>query len=233
MVSLTALLGVALAIIPSAITAPNSPVPFDHSLSLAHRLHARQGTPWQWWTEGRGQFSCQQQGGGKYSCTWNGQAGGGMVAGTGWTAGRKTVKWSGTYNPKGPGYLSLYGWTRNPLIEYYVVESWDILAPGEKWTWRSNYTSDGINYQFYTAQRVNKPSIAGTATFTQYFGVRSADQMNVGPVNGTMTTGNHFDAWSKAGYRLGGFERAMYFVTEAFSNGTKLPSGTSTITVGQ
>lgn len=53
----------------------------------------------------------------------------------------------------------------------------------------------------------------------------------MGAVSGTLNTATHFDAWNKAGYRLGGFERAMYFVTEAFANGTKLPSGTSTITV--
>jgi endo-1,4-beta-xylanase len=106
-----------------------------------------------------------------------------------------------------------------------------VLAPGEKWTLRSNFTSQGNNYAFYTAQRVNKPSIEGTRTFTQYFSVLDEAQKKVGDVSGTINTGEHFDAWAKAGYRLGGFERSMYFVTEAFANGTKLPSGTSTITV--
>ena len=222
MVSFTALLATALAVIPSAIAAP-----VDSDTALV----ARQGTPWQWWTEGRGQFSCQQQGGGKYSCSWNGQQGGGMVAGTGWRAGRKTVKYTGEYKPKGPGYLSLYGWTRNPLIEYYIVEAWDVLAPGEPWTIRGNYTSDGVNYAMYTAQRVNKPSIEGTRTFTQYFAVRSEAEMKTGSVGGTINTATHFDAWQKFGYRLGNFEQNMFMVTEAFANGTNLPSGTSTITV--
>lgn len=143
----------------------------------------------------------------------------------------RTVRYSGQYNPKGPGYLSVYGWTRNPLIEFYIVESWDVLAPGEPWTLQGNYTSDGNNYAFYTAQRVNKPSIEGTRTFTQYFGVKSEAQKTVGSVSGTMTTGNHFDYWSSKGYRMGNFEQNMFMVTEAFANGTKLPSGSSTITV--
>jgi hypothetical protein len=88
----------------------------------------------------------------------------------------RTVRYQGQYNPKGPGYLSLYGWTRNPLVEYYIVESWDVLAPGEPWTLRGNFTSEGGNYAFYTAQRVNKPSIEGSRTFTQYFSVRLAVQ---------------------------------------------------------
>ena len=143
----------------------------------------------------------------------------------------RTVHYKGQYNPKGPGYLAVYGWTRNPLVEYYIVESWDVLAPGEPWTLRSNFTSDGNNYAFYTAQRVNKPSIEGTRTFTQHFSVRSAAEKKTGDVSGTITTGNHFDAWAKAGYRLGNFEQNMFMITEAFANGNQLPSGTSTITV--
>jgi len=88
MVSFTTIIATALALVPGAITAPSGLGPLDYN--SAHKsLDTRQGVPWQWWTEGRGQFSCQQQGSGKYSCSWNGQAGGGMVAGTGWRAGRK------------------------------------------------------------------------------------------------------------------------------------------------
>lgn len=141
------------------------------------------------------------------------------------------MKYTGTYNPKGPGYLALYGWTRNPLVEYYIVESWDLLAPGEPWTLRGNYTDNGNNYGMYTAQRVNKPSIEGTRTFTQYFGVRNAAEKKVGSVSGQINTATHFDAWSKFGYKLGNFEQNMFLVTEAFANGTQLPSGSSTITV--
>jgi len=147
------------------------------------------------------------------------------------TMQHRTVKYDGTYSPKGPGYFSLYGWTRNPLVEYYIVESWDVLAPGEPWTLRGNFTSEGTDYAFYTAQRVQKPSIEGTRTFTQYFSVRSEAQKKTGAVSGKINTANHFDAWSKFGYKMGNFEANMFMVTEAFANGTKLPSGTSTITV--
>jgi endo-1,4-beta-xylanase len=81
MVSFTVIVVSALALVPSAIAAPSVPITKD--------LITRQNAPWQYWTEGSGQFNCQQQGGGKYSCSWNGQAGGGLVAGSGWQAGRK------------------------------------------------------------------------------------------------------------------------------------------------
>lgn len=82
MVSFKAIVATALAILPSTIAAP---------APSSEVLDTRQNGAWQWWTEGSGQFSCQQQGGGKYTCNWSGQKGGGMVAGTGWGAGRKCV----------------------------------------------------------------------------------------------------------------------------------------------
>lgn len=88
MVSFTAILATALALISSALAAPSGLGEVDSSL-VTKSLNTRQNAPWQWWTEGQGQFSCQQQGGGKYSCNWSGKSGGGMVAGTGWRAGRK------------------------------------------------------------------------------------------------------------------------------------------------
>ena len=84
------------------------------------------------------------------------------------------MKYSGTYVPKGPGYLAVYGWTTNPLIEYYIMDSHGDLAPNEPWTAKGNFTIEGEGtYQVYTSTRVNKPSIVGTATFQQYW-VREA-----------------------------------------------------------
>jgi endo-1,4-beta-xylanase len=79
MVFVTSFLVSALALVSSGMAAPAEDT----------TLVTRQNAPWQYWTEGRGQFSCQQQGGGKDSCSWNGQIGGGLVAGSGWQAGRK------------------------------------------------------------------------------------------------------------------------------------------------
>ncbi|KAI4935187.1 uncharacterized protein J4E92_002475 [Alternaria infectoria] len=61
----------------------------------------------------------------------------------------RTVKYSGTYDAKGPGYLALYGWTRNPLIEYYIIESYDVLAPGEPWTRKGNFTFEEGTYDLW------------------------------------------------------------------------------------
>lgn len=35
----------------------------------------------------------------------------------------QVITYSGTFTTNGNGYLSVYGWFENPLVEYYIVES--------------------------------------------------------------------------------------------------------------
>ena len=82
--------------------------------------------------------------------------------------------------PAAPRWLSLYGWSTNPLVEYYVIENYGRL-PAHAGTFMGTVTSDGGTYNIYEHQQVNQPSIQGTATFNQYLAIRQSQRPPAGP----------------------------------------------------
>ncbi len=159
--------------------------------------------------------------GGNYSVSWN--MNGNFTCGKGWDSGSRTrvVGYNcGSFSLNGGGgSMAYYGWTRNPLMEYYVNEKWGANRPADGASLRTVY-SDGGTYNVYTSWRSNAPSIDGTQSFRQIYSTRTSQ--NSTGANHSITFANHANAWAAAGYGLGSdITPSAILLTEAWgtSNG--------------
>lgn len=172
---------------------------------------------WSLWTDDQSGWVDYQNGsGGNYSVSWD--YAGNFTCGKGWSSGSTTrvVGYNcGVYTHNGGGgVFGYYGWTRNPLREYYVNEMWGTGRPTG--TNMGTINSDGGTYNIYRSQRVNAPSIDGTQTFWQIYSTRTSE--NSTGQNHTITFANHANAWAGTGYGLGSdLSPAAILLTEAYS----------------
>ena len=165
---------------------------------------------------------------GNYSTTYNLSGNRNMVAGKGWATGstsRRIGYNAGVFNAGSNSYLSLYGWSTNPLVEYYVVENWGSFTPPGNAQNMGTVATDGSIYNIYRTQRVNAPSIQGTATFYQYWSVRTSKRPT--GVNSVITFADHVSAWRSRGMNLGTMNYQV-MATEGFGS-----TGSSNLTVWQ
>jgi endo-1,4-beta-xylanase len=162
------------------------------------------------WTDGQGSCSMTLGSGGQYSVQWSNC--GNFVCGKGWNpGGPRTITWSGSSN--GAQFVGIYGWLQNPLIEYYIPRSGGSGSVG-------TYQADGTTWTLNTEQRINKPSIEGDTTFTQYF--------CSGGSGGNINFGQHLEGWRSLGQSIGNHNYCVVAV-----EGWGGSSGSASMTVGE
>ena len=128
--------------------------------------------------------------------------------------GNMTMTYACNYQPSGNSYLSVYGWTSDPLVEYYIIESWGTWKPPGNVQSKGTVTIDGGVYDIFETTRNQQPSIKGTATFQQYWSVRQEKR-----TSGTISISEHFKAWEAKGMKMGKFYEVSLVVEGYQSSG--------------
>jgi endo-1,4-beta-xylanase len=209
-----ALLAVAMAMLPGGVAKAATQI-------CSNQTGTNDGYYYQSWTNGSGSACITLNSGNSYSTTWSGI--GDFVDGVGWNPGSdSTVSFSSSLSASGgTSLISLYGWSTNPLVEYYITENY-VGSPNTAGTYEGQVTSDGGTFNIYEHQQVNQPCITGNScTFEQYLAYRTS------PVSsGTITTQNFINAWASHGMDLGTLNYQI-LATESYGGG----SGNSSVTV--
>ncbi|KYG25615.1 1,4-beta-xylanase [Alkalihalobacillus trypoxylicola] len=139
--------------------------------------------------------------------------------------GNMSINYGATYNPNGNSYLTVYGWTVDPLVEFYIVDSWGTWRPPGG-TPKGTINVDGGTYQIYETTRYNQPSIKGTATFQQYWSVRTSKR-----TSGTISVSEHFRAWESLGMNMGNMYEVALTV-EGYQSSGSANVYSNTLTIG-
>jgi hypothetical protein len=180
---------------------------------------------WTIWSSGSGGCMTTYGTGAAYKATWNNS--GDFLAREGFQwdetkthdqLGTISADFAYTKTGSGGGYsfIGIYGWSNNPLVEYYIVEDWYGSGPptggGAK---QGTLDVDGGTYDIYTHTQNNQPSIHGTQTFPQFFSVRRTARQC-----GHISISEHFKKWGSLGMNLGKMYEAKILVEVGGGSGS-------------
>ncbi|SHN27380.1 glycoside hydrolase family 11 protein [Gracilibacillus kekensis] len=202
----------------AALTFPTMNV---HAAVTGNETGTHGGYDYEFWKDSGGWGSMTLNSGGTFSAEW------GNVGNILFRKGKKfdqtqthqqigniTIDYGVNYQPSGNSYLTVYGWTVDPLVEYYIVDSWgDWRPPGS--SSKGTITVDGGTYDIYETTRVQQPSIIGTATFQQYWSVRRSKR-----TSGNISVSEHFKAWENHGMPMGNMHEVALTVEGYQSSGS-------------
>ncbi|KAF9033794.1 xylanase [Panaeolus papilionaceus] len=197
------------------------------------RLVTRAGTPnsagfhdgvfYSWWSDGAGNATYTNGPGGSYSVNWT-DSQGNFFGGKGWNSAsnNRVAKYEGTFNPTGNGYFGLYGWNKDPMTEYHVLESYGTYNPATSSPLKGKVVCNGATYDIILTIRY---PIGFSPTIYQYWSIRNPKLPN-GKIGGTIDFGCHVAAWEGLGMKLGNTPDFQIMATEGY-----MSTGSSNITI--
>lgn len=199
-------------LLAAAVCLTFTPLPTASAATVIteNKTGTEDGYAYELWKD-NGNTSMTLTGGGTFSCEWS------NINNCLFRKGKKydctqtydqlgniTIEYGVDYQPNGNSYMCVYGWTRNPLVEYYIVETWGSWRPPGATSALGTVYADGGTYDIYKTTRVNQPSIDGNTTFDQYWSVRqSKPSANGTKIEGTISVSQHFKAWEQVGLKMG------------------------------
>jgi|LSQX01.2.fsa_nt_gb endo-1,4-beta-xylanase len=178
------------------------------------------GYDYEYWKD-NGTGTMTLNGGGTFSCSWNNinnilfRTGKRLGSTKAWQDyGNITINYACDYKPNGNSYMSVYGWTKEPLVEYYIIESYGTWKPpGNGIPMKGTISVDGGTYEVYQNSRTG-PSIVGDTTFQQYWSIRTSKR-----TSGVITVNEHFKQWEAKGMRMGKMHEVTMVVEGYQSSG--------------
>lgn len=197
------------------------------------------GFNFEFWLQNRGEdASMTLTGGGTFECEWddvfNALFRTGRRLGSEsphYEHGEITIDYAAEYNIKRGDvfYLCVYGWTEDPLVEWYIIEArGNYRPPGNAGISHGLVEIDGGFYEIFESTRVEQPSILGTQTFQQYWSVRLE-----GRTEGTISVSEHFRAWEEAGLDMSGNMYEVALCIEGFRSSGNARVTHHVLTIGE
>ncbi|EAU85081.1 xylanase [Coprinopsis cinerea okayama7 len=217
-------------VVTCALATDPSPSSSSHIASSNSRINsANVGTPnsegehdgyfYHWWSDTGATANYTNEAGGRYTIDW--WVNGAFLGGKGWKPGSpdRAFNYTGTYEPSGHSLVTFTGWTRNPLVQYYIVESFGVLNPASHALRRGEVTCNGARYDVSHTWRYNQPSIDGeVTTFQQFWAVRIPRRVP-GEMRGRIEFGCFGEAWRSLGMEMGEQVWQIMAVEGHFSRG--------------
>lgn len=184
------------------------------------------GFGWSIWSSGSGGCITPSGNTAAFKATWNNSADFLARDGFQWNEtktydqyGTITADYAYTKTGTAGGYsfIGIYGWSNNPLVEYYIVDDWfgSGSAPTGGGSLKGTFTADSGTYKVYTHQQVNQPSIHGNTTFMQFFSIRQTPRQC-----GHISLTDHYNEWKSLGMELGKMYEAKLLIEAGGGSGS-------------